>query len=151
MRAVVQRVSESSVRVGEKTIGEIGQGLLILLGVEVEDSEPDADYIAKKVGGLRIFNDDAGKFNRSLLDVGGEALVVSQFTLYADARKGRRPSFSGAARPDLAAPLCDHFARKLSDLGVVKVATGQFGAMMAVDIHNDGPVTLWLDSDEPRQ
>ena len=119
---------------------------MMLLGVGPADTQADADRLAEKAVNLRIFSDDAGKFNRSLLDVGGGALVVSQFTLYADARKGRRPSFSDAAPPDIAKPLCDYFAQRLRDAGVKAVATGVFGAHMHVEIHNDGPVTIWLDS-----
>ncbi len=152
MRAVIQRVSEASVTVEGRVVGAIGQGLLILLGVGVGDSEAEAKLLAEKSANLRIFADDEGRFNRSLLDTGGEALVVSQFTLYADTRRGRRPSFSDAAPPEIAAPLVDAFANELRRLGIV-VSTGQFGAMMQVALVNDGPVTILLDSGtfrEPR-
>jgi len=129
MRAVVQRVSQASVTVGDEVVGAIGQGLLILLGIGVGDSEAEARLLAEKTANLRIFADEEGRFNRSLLDIGGEALVVSQFTLYADTRRGRRPSFSDAAPPEIAAPLVDIFADELRRLGVA-VSTGRFGAMM---------------------
>ncbi len=148
MRVLLQRVTESSVSVDGETVGSIGRGLVLLVGVGEQDTAAQANRLAEKIVHLRIFNDEAGKFNLSLLDVEGEALVVSQFTLYADARKGRRPSFTAAARPDVAQPLCDHFAEQLRRLGVKHVATGTFGAMMSVQIHNDGPVTIWLDSDD---
>jgi D-tyrosyl-tRNA(Tyr) deacylase len=145
MRAVVQRVSQASVTVGDEVVGAIGQGLLILLGIGVGDSEAEARLLAEKTANLRIFADEEGRFNRSLLDVGGEALVVSQFTLYADTRRGRRPGFSDAAPPEIAAPLVDIFADELRRLGVA-VSTGRFGAMMRVALVNDGPVTILLDS-----
>jgi D-tyrosyl-tRNA(Tyr) deacylase len=145
MRAVVQRVSQASVKVGDEVVGAIGQGLLILLGIGVGDSEAEARLLAEKTANLRIFADEEGRFNRSLLDIGGEALVVSQFTLYADTRRGRRPSFSDAAPPEIAAPLVDVFAGELRRLGVA-VSTGRFGAMMRVALVNDGPVTILLDS-----
>ncbi|WP_448539354.1 D-aminoacyl-tRNA deacylase [Roseiflexus sp.] len=145
MRAVVQRVSQASVTVGDEVVGAIGQGLLILLGIGVGDSEAEARLLAEKTANLRIFADEEGRFNRSLLDIGGEALVVSQFTLYADTRRGRRPSFSDAAPPEIAAPLVDIFADELRRLGVA-VSTGRFGAMMQVALVNDGPVTILLDS-----
>jgi D-tyrosyl-tRNA(Tyr) deacylase len=145
MRAVVQRVSQASVTVGDEVVGAIGQGLLILLGIGVGDSEAEARLLAEKTANLRIFADEEGRFNRSLLDIGGEALVVSQFTLYADTRRGRRPSFSDAAPPEIAAPLVDIFADELRRLGVA-VSTGRFGAMMRVALVNDGPVTILLDS-----
>jgi len=145
MRAVVQRVSQASVTVGDEVVGAIGHGLLILLGIGVGDSEAEARLLAEKTANLRIFADEEGRFNRSLLDIGGEALVVSQFTLYADTRRGRRPSFSDAAPPEIAAPLVDIFADELRRLGVA-VSTGRFGAMMRVALVNDGPVTILLDS-----
>ena len=145
MRAVVQRVRQASVTVGDEVVGAIGQGLLILLGIGVGDSEAEARLLAEKTANLRIFADEEGRFNRSLLDIGGEALVVSQFTLYADTRRGRRPSFSDAAPPEIAAPLVDVFAGELRRLGVA-VSTGRFGAMMRVALVNDGPVTILLDS-----
>jgi len=148
VRILLQRVSKGSVKVQGEVVGQISRGLVLLVGVGQGDTEAEADKLAAKIVHLRIFNDEHGKFNHSLLDIGGQALVVSQFTLYADARKGRRPSFTGAAPPDRAAPLCDYFAGKLHHLGVSHVATGRFGAMMDVVIHNDGPVTIWLDSND---
>lgn len=145
MRVVVQRVSEARVAVGAETVGEIGRGLLVLLGVGQGDQEADAQYLADKVAGLRIFEDAEGKMNLSVADVGGSVLVVSQFTLYGDCRKGRRPSFTKAAPPDRADELYQVFARRLSDLGI-RTATGEFQARMAVSLVNDGPVTLLLDS-----
>ncbi|MCB0247352.1 MAG: D-tyrosyl-tRNA(Tyr) deacylase [Anaerolineae bacterium] len=147
MRAVVQRVSEASVTVDGRTVGAIGRGFLVLLGVTHVDGEAEAVWLARKIAGLRIFEDEAGKFNRSLADVDGAVLVVSQFTLYGDARKGRRPSFTEAARPEHAEPLCDLFVDLLRAEGVA-VETGIFGAMMAVHLVNDGPVTLLLDTAE---
>lgn len=148
MRVLIQRVTEGRVVVTEEVVGEIGRGYVLLAGVGEGDDEQTIAKMAEKVVNLRLFNNDEGKFDQSLLDVGGEALVVSQFTLFGDARKGRRPSFIAAARPELAEPLCDLFAVKLKELGVPHVDTGRFGADMKVDIHNDGPVTLWLDSAE---
>ncbi len=149
MRAVIQRVSEASVTVDGAVVGAIGHGLLILLGVNQTDTLDDVDLLAEKIAHLRIFGDHEGKFNRSLLDVGGAALVVSQFTLYADTRKGRRPSFTAAARPEIAAPLVDAFAAALR-ARAIPVATGVFGAMMQVALINDGPVTIVMDSAELR-
>jgi len=146
MRALLQRVTEGSVTVDNQIVGAVNHGYVILLGVAHTDTQAQADRLAEKIVHLRVFNDDEGKFNRSLLDVGGGALVVSQFTLYADARKGRRPSFTDAGRPEIAAPLVDYFVAKLRELGVRDVATGVFGAHMHVAIHNDGPVTIWLDT-----
>ena len=140
MRAVVQRVSRASSTPG----GAIGPGLCILLGVAADDDEAAADRLAEKVARLRIFENEEGKFDLSLLDTGGQALVVSQFTLLADTEKGNRPSFSGAARPELAEPLYERFSQALRDLGVT-VETGVFGARMAVELVNDGPVTIVLD------
>ena len=148
MRAVLQRVSRGAVRVNGETVGEIGAGFVILVGVGHGDGEPQAEWLARKIAGLRVFEDAEGKFNRSLLDVGGSCLVVSQFTLFADARKGRRPSFVQAAPPEVAEPLIERFAALLRAEGVPHVAMGVFGARMAVEIHNDGPVTIWLDTDE---
>jgi len=148
MRVLLQRVTAGSVSVDGKVVGQIGHGYVLLVGVGHGDDETNADRLAEKIVHLRVFNDEAGKFNRSLLDVGGGALVISQFTLFADARKGRRPSFTDAARPELAKPLCDYFADRLRALGVTRVETGEFGAAMHVEIHNDGPVTIWLDSRE---
>ncbi|WP_166828022.1 D-aminoacyl-tRNA deacylase [Thalassoroseus pseudoceratinae] len=145
MRAVVQRVTEASVTVEDETVGQIGHGFLVLLGVGQDDTEADADYLAQKIVGLRVFEDDAGKMNRGLLDVGGELLVVSQFTLWGDCRKGRRPSFVAAAPPEKADPLYQHFVSAARSAGVT-VATGRFRAEMQVSLINDGPVTLLLDS-----
>ena len=145
MRALVQRVNYGAVTVDRETIGEIGKGLVILLGVRAGDVEKDAVYLAEKCVRLRIFPDESGNMNRSLLDVGGEALIISQFTLYGDTRKGRRPSFIEAARPEISEPLYERFVAEVRSHNV-RVATGRFGAMMVVEIHNDGPVTLMLES-----
>jgi len=144
MRAVVQRVSQASVAVEGQAVGAIGRGVVVLVGITHGDTPEQAEWLAHKVAGLRIFEDRAGKMNASLVDVGGAALVVSQFTLYADARKGRRPDFTAAAPPQLAEPVVAHFAQALRDCGV-PVATGVFGATMQVEIHNDGPVTILLE------
>lgn len=146
MRAVLQRVSRAAVSVDGAVVGEIGPGLLILLGVAPGDAQDQVTWLARKCAELRIFSDDAGLMNRGLLEVGGEALVVSQFTLFGDTRKGRRPSFVGAAPPILAVPLYEGFARALRELGVVRVETGVFGAHMEVSLVNDGPVTLILET-----
>jgi D-aminoacyl-tRNA deacylase len=143
VRAVVQRVSEARVRVAGEVVGEIGQGLCVLLGVSRQDGEGEAARLADKVARLRIFENEEGRFDRSLLDVGGEALVVSQFTLIADTAKGNRPSFSEAAAPETAEQLYESFCAALRDAGV-RVETGRFGARMAVEIVNDGPVTIVL-------
>lgn len=148
MRVLVQRVTHASVAVAGEIVGAIERGYVLLVGVTHADTDADLDRLAEKIVNLRLFPDERGRFDRSLRDVAGGALVVSQFTLYADARRGRRPSFSDAARPEVAAPLCDRFAARLRELGVRNVATGRFGADMRVEIHNDGPVTLWLDSAE---
>lgn len=145
MRILVQRVTSASVSVDDQLVGVIGRGLVVLLGITHGDSENDAVYLADKCVNLRIFEDDDGKMNRSLLDVGGDALIVSQFTLYGDCRKGRRPSFVAAAGPEVAVPLYEHFICEVRKAGV-NVATGNFGAEMLVDIKNDGPVTLMLES-----
>ena len=145
MRAVVQRVSEASVRVGGELAGEIGTGLLVLLGVGVGDAESDADYLADKTVHLRVFPDDDGRLNRSCLDTGGAVLAVSQFTLYGDCRKGRRPGFTQAAEPDLAETLYERYVARLQSTGL-SVARGRFRTEMAVALVNDGPVTLLLDS-----
>jgi D-aminoacyl-tRNA deacylase len=147
MRALIQRVRRSEVHVGDEVVGSIGPGMTILIGVGDQDSEAEAVKIARKIEGLRIFEDDAGKINRSILDVGGEILAISQFTLYADCRKGRRPSFVHAALPEVAEPLVQAVISQLLDAGI-RVATGRFGADMLVTIENDGPVTIWLDSAE---
>ena len=144
MRALLQRVSHASVTVDGQIISEIGKGLLILLGVDHGDGEEQVQFLAEKVANLRIFEDEQGKTNLSVLDVKGEALVVSQFTLYADVRKGRRPSFTDAALPEVAAPLVDRFVELLRGLGV-PTQTGKFGEHMLVEINNDGPVTIWLE------
>ncbi len=151
MRAVIQRVSRGRVSVEGTVLGEIGPGLVILVGAGQGDEPDDAERLAAKIAGLRIFSDAEGKTNLSLLDVGGEALVISQFTLYADCRKGRRPSFTDAALPDVAEPLVDHLAAALRQDGVRRVETGRFGAMMMVEIYNDGPFTIWLDSSDLRR
>jgi len=145
MIAVVQRVKESRVVVENETIGAIGPGLNVLLGVADGDGPPDAEYLAGKIANLRIFEDDQGRMNRSLLDIGGQMLVVSQFTLLGDCRKGRRPSFVHAAPPEIARQRYRHFVDAVKNLGVV-TQTGRFGAMMQVDIVNDGPVTLLVHS-----
>ena len=145
MRAVVQRVTEAKVTIENKVVGVIGKGMTVLLGVEDGDGERDADYIADKVAGLRIFDDEAGVMNLSALDVGGEILSISQFTLLADARKGKRPSYIKAARPEEARTLYEYFNKRLEEKGL-KVEKGIFQAEMLVEIHNDGPVTILLDS-----
>lgn len=145
MIAVVQRVSSASVEVDNKIVGEIGRGLVVLLGVAKGDGESDSDYLAEKILNLRIFEDDAGKMNLSLLNIKGEALVVSQFTLLGDTKKGRRPGFDLAAPPDLAEPLYERFIEKIRDSGI-KVSKGVFGAKMLVRINNDGPVTFIVES-----
>jgi D-tyrosyl-tRNA(Tyr) deacylase len=149
MRAVLQRVTEARVSVDGRTVGAIGSGLLVLLGVARADTEADAAYIARKTVELRIFADEAGRFNRSLLETGGAVLLVSQFTLLAETRHGRRPSFTAAAPPEIAAPLCERVAALIRAHGV-SVETGQFGAKMAVFLINDGPVTVIVDSREAR-
>lgn len=146
MRALIQRVSRASVTVDEQTISSIGNGLLILLGVGHGDGEEQAKFLAEKAANLRIFEDEQGKTNLSVLDVKGEAIVVSQFTLYADTRKGRRPSFIDAALPEVAEPLVARFAELLRGHGV-PTQTGKFGAHMLVEIHNEGPVTIWLEKE----
>jgi len=144
MRALLQRVKHGKVSVDGKPIAEIGQGLVILLGVGHADGEEQAKFLAEKIATLRIFEDKQGKTNLSILDVGESAIVVSQFTLYADTRKGRRPSFTDAAPPEVAAPLVKRFAELLDAQGV-PTQTGEFGAHMLVEIQNDGPVTIWLE------
>lgn len=145
MRAVVQKVSSSKVTVDGQIVGQINQGLMVLLGVTHDDTSKDVDYMVDKVTNLRIFEDEEGKMNLSLKDVDGEILAVSQFTLYGDARRGRRPSFSDAARPEVANPLYEEFVKKIKDQGI-NVGTGIFGAHMMVDLTNDGPVTILLES-----
>ena len=144
MRALLQRVSKAAVTVDNKLISQIGKGLVVLLGVGHGDGDEQVVFLAEKVANLRIFEDERGKTNLSILDVKGEALVVSQFTLYADSRKGRRPSFIDAALPEAAEPLVNRFAELLRARGI-PTQTGQFGAHMLVEIHNDGPVTIWLE------
>lgn len=146
MKALLQRVSRASVSVNGSIVGEIGSGLLILIGVARGDGVDDALRLARKIAGLRIFADAAGRFDRSLLESGGAALVVSQFTLLADTRRGRRPSFTGAAAPAEAAPLVARFAAALAELGI-EVQAGRFGAHMVVSLENDGPVTMMLESE----
>ena len=147
MRVLLQRVTRGGVTVDGETTGAIETGFVILVGATHTDSEAEADLLARKTANLRVFADDEGKMNRSLLDAGGGALVISQFTLYANAKKGRRPSFIEAAAPEQAEPLVRRFAEQLTALGVERVEHGVFGAMMQVEIHNDGPVTILLDSD----
>ena len=144
MRAVVQRVSKGSVTVEGQVIGAVERGVVVLVGVTHGDTKEQAEWLARKIAGLRIFEDRVGKMNASLLDVDGAALVISQFTLYADSRKGRRPGFTDAAPPELAEPLVEYFAQALHNHGV-PVETGIFGADMLVEIHNDGPVTILLE------
>jgi D-tyrosyl-tRNA(Tyr) deacylase len=146
MRAVVQRVSRAEVRVENEVIGSCGAGVMVLLGVHTEDGDTDADWLARKVAEMRIFSDEEGKMNQSLIDIAGEALVVSQFTLHAKTKKGARPSFIHAARPETAIPMYERFVRQLEDHLKRPVATGRFGAMMEVDLINDGPVTITLDT-----
>jgi len=148
MRAVIQRVSEASVHINEECCGQIGRGLLVLLGIALDDTHREADYLSDKIVGLRIFPDEAGKFARSVQEIDGAILVVSQFTLCGDCRKGRRPSFSDAAGVDKALPLYEYFVEALK-LKNVPVATGRFQAAMAVHLVNDGPVTLIIDSLKP--
>jgi D-aminoacyl-tRNA deacylase len=147
MRALLQRVSRASVTVNEQVVGQIGQGLLVLLGVGQDDSEVQVKTLADKIVHLRIFGDEEGKMNRSLLDIGGEVLVVSQFTLYADTRRGRRPGFTDAAPPSIAEPLVERFKAAIGTYGLT-VADGVFGAYMEVELLNTGPVTIWMDSEE---
>ena len=145
MRALLQRVSRAEVRIADEQIGEISLGLVVFVGVGHDDTEAASDALARQVADLRIFADEAGKTNRSLLEVGGDVLVVSQFTLYADTSRGRRPGFTNAAPPDKANALYERFAETLRGLGV-RVATGRFGAEMEVELVNDGPFTIWLDT-----
>jgi D-tyrosyl-tRNA(Tyr) deacylase len=145
MRIILQRVKSGRVLVAGHSVAESGMGLVILLGIGPGDGEEQARFLADKIAHLRIFDDEQGKMNRSLLDVGGHAIVVSQFTLYADTRKGRRPSFTAAALPEVARPLVENFAQLLRELGV-PTQTGEFGAHMQVEIVNDGPVTIWLEA-----
>jgi D-tyrosyl-tRNA(Tyr) deacylase len=147
MRALIQRVKRGSVMIDGEVKGEINAGLVVLLGIHANDTAAEGELLASKIANLRIFSDAEGKFNLSALEVKAEMLVVSQFTLYADTRRGRRPGFTDAARPETAIPLYEQFVAQLQALGFV-VATGEFGADMLVEIHNDGPVTIWLDTEE---
>ncbi|NLY90681.1 MAG: D-tyrosyl-tRNA(Tyr) deacylase [Firmicutes bacterium] len=147
MRALIQRISSARVRVGDELIGEAGPGLLVFLGVGRKDGRTELGQLAEKIVHLRIFEDEEGKMNRSVLEIGGEILVVSQFTLYADCRKGRRPNFLEAAPPEVGCELYEQFVAVLQEKGV-KVATGRFGAHMAVELTNDGPVTIMLDTED---
>jgi D-aminoacyl-tRNA deacylase len=150
MRAVVQRVSRAQVSVGDEVVGQIGPGLLVLLGVAKTDTRADADYLAAKIPGLRIFDDERGKMNLSLSDIAGSVLCVSQFTLYGDVRKGKRPSFDEAALAPMASQLYEYFVQKLRGAGIA-CETGRFQAMMTVELVNDGPVTILLDSSRASQ
>lgn len=150
MKALLQRVTKASVSVNDKVIGKINRGLVILLGIGAGDSESDACYLAEKIANLRIFADSSGKFNLSVLDISGKALVVSQFTLLASTAKGRRPSFTGAAPPTEAEAMVDKFVSLLRAIGI-KVETGKFQSYMQVEIHNDGPVTIMLDSKDNKK
>jgi D-aminoacyl-tRNA deacylase len=145
MRAVIQRVSRAKVTVGEEVTGEIGQGLVVLLGVAQQDSEADVDYLAEKVAGLRVFEDDGGKMNVSLSDSGGAVLAISQVTLLGDVRRGKRPSFDEAARPERARELYEYFVGRIRALGL-RCETGRFQEMMSVELVNEGPITILLDS-----
>ncbi len=149
MRTVIQRVSQARVEVESQLTGQIQEGLLVLLGIAPEDQDADIDYLIRKIVQLRIFKDEAGKMNRSVQDIGGGLLVVSQFTLYADTKKGNRPSYLRSAPPDQAIPLYERFLARLRDRFEGPVATGEFGAYMQVSLLNDGPVTLVLDSQQP--
>ncbi len=146
MRVLLQRVSEASVKIEERVVGQIESGLLLLVGIEEEDSKNDADWLIKKIIGMRIFSDEEERMNRSIQDIAGQFLVVSQFTLHASTKKGNRPSFIKAARPEQAIPLYEYFKEELRKQSNLIVETGQFGADMKVCLTNDGPVTIWLDS-----
>lgn len=148
MRALLQRVSRATVRVGDETVASIGPGLLVLLGVGHDDHESTAEALARRVAELRIFEDDEGRTNRGILEVGGAAIVVSQFTLYADTARGRRPGFTNAAPPEQAERLYRRFSAALRGAGVTDVQAGRFGAEMAVELVNDGPFTIWLDTED---
>lgn len=144
MRVLLQRVNYGRVSVEGRVVAEIKSGLVLLLGIRPDDGDEQINYLAQKIANLRIFEDEDGKLNRSILEVDGEALVISQFTLYADTRKGRRPSFTDAARPEVANPLIARFVKRLAAEGV-PTQSGEFGAHMLVEIHNDGPVTIWME------
>ncbi|MFT5858604.1 MAG: D-tyrosyl-tRNA(Tyr) deacylase [Flavobacteriaceae bacterium] len=146
MRVLIQRTTEASVVIDGEVNGSIEQGLVVLIGIEAEDSEADADWLIKKICALRIFGDEAGKMNLSVSDIDGEFLVISQFTLHASTKKGNRPSYIKAARPEQAIPLYEYFIKELSTISKTNVATGVFGADMKVQLINDGPVTIWIDS-----
>lgn len=146
MRVLIQRASEASVTIDGLVHGEIERGLVILLGIETEDTQDDINWLVRKITALRIFSDDEGKMNDSITDIGGEFLVISQFTLHASTKKGNRPSYIKAARPEVAIPLYEEFIRILRKESSLKVATGVFGADMKVQLINDGPVTIWIDS-----
>jgi D-tyrosyl-tRNA(Tyr) deacylase len=148
MRVILQRVKVGRVTVGDETTGEIEHGFVILVGITHDDTREHAEFLAKKTANLRVFDDENGKMNLSIIDVNGGALVVSQFTLYADSRKGRRPSYINAAPPEHAEPLVKYYAEQLQQAGIMRVEHGRFGANMQVEILNDGPVTIILDSDE---
>ena len=148
MKALIQRVTHAKVEIGGQVSGEIGQGLLVLIGITHEDDDKDIDWLVNKLCKLRIFNDSDGKMNLSVADVGGDILVVSQFTLHADTKKGTRPSYIKAARPEVAVPLYERFLERLRSSFSGKVATGEFGAMMNVSLLNDGPVTIMLDTEK---
>lgn len=146
MRLLIQRVSEASVHIGGKEKSNIKQGLLIFVGIEEADNEQDIDYLCKKSTNLRIFDDENGVMNKSITDIGGEIMVVSQFTLHASTKKGNRPSYIRAAKPDISIPMYEKFCERLSQTSGIAVQTGEFGADMQVHLINDGPVTIWLDS-----
>ena len=146
MRVLLQRVSEASVKIEERVVGQIESGLLLLVGIEEEDSKNDADWLIKKIIGMRIFSDEIGRMNRSIQDIAGQFLVVSQFTLHASTKKGNRPSFIKAARPEQAIPLYEYFKEELRKQSNLIVETGQFGADMKVSLTNDGPVTIIIDT-----
>ena len=149
MRVLLQRVSQAAVNVGGEVVGQIGQGLLVLVGIEADDTPSDIDWLCRKIVALRIFNDDAGLMNRSVLDIGGQILAISQFTLHASTKKGTRPSYSRAARPDFAQPMYHAFLETLCTALGKPVQQGIFGADMKISLVNDGPVTIWLDSKNP--
>lgn len=146
MRVVLQRVSKASVKIEGETVGEIGNGMLVLLGVGLDDDQTDADWLIQKIVGMRIFSDDEGKMNLSISDVLGKFLVISQFTLHASTKKGNRPGYTNAARPEIAIPLYEYFVQELGKVSETKIETGKFGADMKVSLVNDGPVTIIMDS-----